>query len=74
MLDAVVADALAERQVDDPFRIEEVIDKADVVYLLGVEVGVTITDRGWVRFVDIRIEQRDARSADAQVVGRSYIL
>ena len=74
LLDAVVADALAERQVDHPLRVEEVIDKADVVYLLGVEVGVTVADRGWVRAVDVGVEQRDARPADAQVVGRSDIL
>ena len=74
LLDAVVADALTKRQVDDPLRVEEVVDKADVVYLLGVKVGVTITDRGWVRFVDIRVEQRDARPADAQVVGRPDVL
>ena len=74
LLDAIVADALAERQVDHPFGVEEVIDQADVVYLLGVEVGVTVADRGRVRFVDIRIEQRDARSADAQVVGGPDVL
>ena len=42
LLDAVVADALAERQVDHPLRVEEVIDKADVVYLLGVEARLVL--------------------------------
>ena len=74
LLDAVVADALTECQVDYPLRVEEVVDKADVVYLLGVEVGVTVADRGWVRAVDVGIEQRDARPADAQVVGSPDVL
>ena len=74
LLDAVVADALTECQVDYPLRVEEVVDKADVVYLLGVEVGVTVADRGRVRAVDVGIEQRDARPADAQVVGSPDVL
>ena len=41
--------------------------------LLGLEVYVSIADRGDVRAVDVRVEVADARAADTQVVRKADV-
>ena len=71
--DGIVGEVVVQVQVDHQFRGEHVVHQRDVMCLLHVEVGVTVSDGDGVCLVDIGVQVGDTWAADAHVVGQTDV-